>query len=103
MLHHPPLFHPPKRSEGGAKPEGGGLPNNNGTEIYVLGTSFNTNAYESSKITLLEGSIKINSTILKPGQQLYSDKIINADIDRVMAWKSGDFRFNGNTIERDNG
>ncbi len=38
-------------------------------EIQVLGTSFNINAYNDApvKTSLLEGSVKINDRMLKPG------------------------------------
>src|SRR5690606_22131597 len=46
----------------------------NGTEIRVLGTSFNVNAYnETVSTTLVEGSLKVSngthSSTLKPGQE----------------------------------
>ncbi len=54
--------------------------------------------------TLIEGSIKISNTILKPGQQarIKDEKIsINksADIEQVMAWKNGYFQFNDASTE----
>jgi len=75
--------------------------------IQVLGTSFNVNAYDDEqavRTTLLQGSVRIrkgsNSTMLKPGQQALidngSDKIAisaEANIDQVVAWKNGLFRF----------
>jgi ferric-dicitrate binding protein FerR (iron transport regulator) len=80
----------------------------NGTEIQVLGTSFNINAYsdeEAVKTTLIEGSVKVlkdgQTAILKPGQQSRSGsddrsvKISVADLDKVMAWKNGLFNFEG--------
>ncbi|MBI2275294.1 MAG: FecR domain-containing protein [Bacteroidetes bacterium] len=81
------------------------------SEIEVLGTHFNVNAYEdeaSIKTTLLEGSVKVSATaipanrpavLLKPGQQSGISKagIIsvqnNADIEEAMAWKNGRFQF----------
>jgi ferric-dicitrate binding protein FerR (iron transport regulator) len=80
--------------------------------IRVLGTHFNVNTYEDEAeelITLLKGSVQITknhvSQLLKPGQQASisqksSDNIhvINdADLEEVMAWKEGKFRFNENT------
>jgi len=91
-------------------------------EIEVLGTQFNINAYSDEaniKTTLLEGSIRLlaagsppstgalslskdqPSTILSPGQQAMlaaSGRIkvaADADIEATMAWKNGQFRFNG--------
>ena len=87
------------------------------TEVDVLGTSFNMNAYSDERIiatTLLEGSIRtavvINDTptqgiILEPGQQAQVTdetaahaasriKLLNkVDLSRVMAWKNGLFDF----------
>jgi transmembrane sensor len=75
------------------------------TEVEVLGTHFNVNAYGDGpfiKVTLLEGSVKVNngtnSGMLKPGQQArVSDNNINVrsdvNVDQVMAWKNGYFSF----------
>jgi hypothetical protein len=80
-----------------------------GTMIEVLGTHFNVSAYddgESIATTLLEGSVKVTTkqktVLLKPGQQalvrqdggqqklkVYS----GSDLENVMAWKNGMFRF----------
>jgi len=76
----------------------------NGTEIEVLGTHFNIDAYdEVTKTTLLEGSVKINTqnktSFLKPGQQAQivaggEIKTSNSvDVEQVMAWKNGRFVF----------
>jgi ferric-dicitrate binding protein FerR (iron transport regulator) len=78
----------------------------NGTEVKVLGTHFNINAYNDEatvKTTLLEGSISLSraGTIitLKPGQQAQVGnsrdiKVIdNVDIDQQVAWKNGYFSF----------
>lgn len=72
-----------------------------GTEVQVIGTHFNVNTYTdelTTKITLLEGSVKVNqSVILKPGQQAQvanETKVLNnVDIEQVMAWKNGNFKF----------
>lgn len=72
-----------------------------GTTIEDIGTSFNVNAYPeelSSKITLIEGSIKVNNKILKPGEQFLDNHISNdIDIEEVLAWKNGMFQLNGKT------
>jgi ferric-dicitrate binding protein FerR (iron transport regulator) len=92
------------------------LPNN--AEIEVLGTSFNVNAYadESSvNTTLVNGAVRVASVtdpagkvILKPGQQARFAQgnqhkaftvINNADIDKVTAWKNGQFNFEGTSLE----
>lgn len=76
------------------------------TEITVLGTHFNVNAYDDEsdiKITLLEGSVKVRNRnsegLLKPGEQaqVATDiKIVSkVDTDQVMAWKNGLFVFDG--------
>lgn len=72
-------------------------------EVEVLGTHFNLNAYENEaavNTTLLEGSVKVNGTIIRPGQQAQvmanspETKVVQrADIEQVMAWKNGIFRF----------
>jgi transmembrane sensor len=82
------------------------------SEIEVLGTHFNVNAYEdeaTTKTTLLEGSIKVSTTsfvsntqtikFLQPGQQASSSNdgkiniLSNADLEETMAWKNGRFQF----------
>jgi ferric-dicitrate binding protein FerR (iron transport regulator) len=75
-------------------------------DITVLGTHFNVNAYTDEpclRTSLLEGSVVITKgtqTIkLRPGQQAVSmnqgelTKKDNADMEQVMAWKSGFFEF----------
>jgi transmembrane sensor len=70
-------------------------------DITVLGTHFNVSAYEDEhtvETTLLEGSVNVNGTILKPNQQsiLINDKIsvIPIDAQEAVAWKNGEFLFN---------
>lgn len=75
------------------------------TEVEVLGTHFNVNAYGDQpfiKVTLLEGSVKVNNGsntgLLKPGQQAnVNESHINVrsdvNVDQVMAWKNGYFSF----------
>ncbi|NIG57279.1 DUF4974 domain-containing protein [Chitinophaga sp. Cy-1792] len=79
----------------------------NGTqEIAVLGTSFNVNNYPdepASKITLLQGAVKINDKVLKPGQQAVTGqdgvlKINTVETSSVIAWKNGYFEFNDENI-----
>jgi ferric-dicitrate binding protein FerR (iron transport regulator) len=84
----------------------------NGSEVQVLGTHFNVNAYsdeDNVKTTLLEGSVKFvsgtNINMLRPGQQsqLASNGLIkvvsNVDVDEVVAWKNGMFDFDNAGIE----
>lgn len=68
-------------------------------QIEVLGTHFNINAYETIKTTLLEGSVKIGQSVLKPGEQFVNGQVTEPDIEEVMAWKNGMFRFNGTNIK----
>jgi len=71
-------------------------------EVEVLGTHFNINAYADEPAivtTLLVGSVKVNDQLLKPGfQSVFENnkiKISEADPDAAVAWKNGDFVFNG--------
>jgi len=85
-------------------------------DVTVLGTHFNVNAYDDEvnmKVTLLQGSVQVNkgngNSLLKPGQQAtisnspLGDGGItvhsNVDLDEVMAWKNGVFKFKDATIE----
>jgi ferric-dicitrate binding protein FerR (iron transport regulator) len=86
---------------------------NNGAAVEVLGTHFNINAYNdepATKITLLEGSIKVSgkkgNVVIKPGQQarLTDQSSIlkvsdDTDVEEVMAWKNGAFQFGGADIQ----
>eukprot|EP01133_Synstelium_polycarpum_P009983 gene9983-11655_t len=78
-----------------------------GQEIKVLGTHFNVSSYADDatiKTTLLEGSVKINSSvILKPGQQSVNDgsmiSVDQVDIENAVAWKNGEFMFRNESLE----
>jgi transmembrane sensor len=86
-----------------------------GTEVKVLGTHFNINAYDDEaavRTTLLEGSVVVTSSIvnrqsaiLKPGEQavLIHDSRLTihdkVDVEKVIAWKNGLFNFNGYDIK----
>ena len=68
--------------------------------VQVIGTQFNVNAYDDEpniKVTLLEGSVNVNGTIISPGQQAQVSNDVevlsNIDVDAVMAWKNGKFVF----------
>lgn len=81
------------------------------SEIEVLGTHFNVNAYDdeaSIKTTLLEGMVKVSvpalagnqsAKFLQPGQQAGINKegkinvLDNADTEEAVAWKNGRFQF----------
>ncbi|PUZ23852.1 FecR family protein [Chitinophaga costaii] len=78
-----------------------------GTEIQVLGTRFNINAYPdeaSMNTTLLDGAVKVvtsgASQRLLPGEQAqvphqasYIKLEKDVDVQTVMAWKEGSFAF----------
>jgi len=69
--------------------------------IEVLGTHFNINAYaneEHTKTSLLEGSVKINSRILKPGQAFANGQVFQTNVARDVAWKNGVFNFNDQNL-----
>ncbi|MGG7664128.1 FecR family protein [Dyadobacter sp. BHUBP1] len=77
----------------------------NGSEVQVLGTSFNVMAYADervSKTTLVEGSVAIRNqserALLRPGQQaalMPGGRIEMAfkPVDEAVAWKEGMFYF----------
>jgi len=84
----------------------------NNSEVQVVGTHFNINAYDDEddvKTTLLEGSVRfvngVDVNILKPGQQSQLAKngsikvVSDVDVDRVVAWKNGLFDFDNAGIE----
>ncbi len=81
-------------------------------EVEVLGTWFNINAYvnePSINTTLLKGSVKIenggSSRMLTPGEQSKVNGVgvisinKNANIDQVIAWKSGFFSFENDDLK----
>ena len=87
------------------------------SEVEVLGTHFNVNAYNDEatiRTSLLEGSVKVSAgkgpkEYLQPGQQsgITKDGKIriydHVDMEEVMAWKEGRFQFKSadlNTILR---
>jgi transmembrane sensor len=98
------------------------------SSVEVLGTSFNVNAYrdeENINTTLLEGSVAVSlpatmkqknnanmqtRAVLKPGQQARIASstaqkspsgiaIVNADTEKVVAWKNGAFNFKDASLE----
>jgi len=77
-----------------------------GTEIRVLGTSFNVNAYaeqEDVRVTLLDGAVNVlhdgASHRLQPGQQArvgHTIQVVNdVNLEQAVAWKNGFFLFQG--------
>ncbi|HVS98697.1 MAG TPA: FecR domain-containing protein [Puia sp.] len=84
-----------------------------GTEIAVLGTSFNLNAYsdeEAIKTTLVEGSVRVSSAggsdVLQPGEQEAIGRNgqmqtrRDPDLTATIAWKNDQFYFSDATIEQ---
>lgn len=80
-------------------------------EIQVLGTSFNIMAYNDENAistTLVEGSVKVVSgpgaKLITPGQQLIAGSdgqlqlVPDADVQKVIAWKDGNFLFRGDEL-----
>ncbi|MBL7735878.1 MAG: FecR family protein [Chitinophagaceae bacterium] len=68
----------------------------NGPAIEVLGTHFNVNAYQDEPAvvaTLLEGSVKIDNSILHPGEAYCNGSVAKADVMQAIAWKEGKFSF----------
>jgi transmembrane sensor len=88
------------------------------SEVEVLGTHFNINAYDDEadvKTTLLEGKVKVSaispvlsreqSAVLKPGEQISISQTSQlsqpfpVQTDAVIAWKNGLFSFNSMDIQ----
>lgn len=87
-------------------------PIGDGSKIEVLGTHFNIMAYSDEatiNTTLLEGSVKVwngnKSGLLKPGQQAKINtvsqaiSVTNADTEKAVAWKNGQFMFRRDDIK----
>jgi ferric-dicitrate binding protein FerR (iron transport regulator) len=80
--------------------------------VEVLGTSFNIMAYDdeaTSSTTLVDGSVKVvtgtGASLLKPGQQLLAGSdgktslVADADVQKAIAWKDGNFVFRGDGLD----
>lgn len=66
-------------------------------EIEVLGTHFNVNGYPDEPaltITLLEGAVKIDASVLKPGEAYCNGNVKKVNAEEAVAWKNGYFQFN---------
>jgi len=64
--------------------------------IEDIGTGFNVNAYADEPgvmTTLIEGSVSIGKTVLRPGQQYLNGNVSAANIEQTLAWKNGLFSF----------
>lgn len=80
-------------------------------KVKVLGTHFNIDAYTENlglvKTTLIEGKVNVltngNSQNLMPGEQAINERgniaVHQEDVESVVAWKNGYFKFDGNIIE----
>jgi ferric-dicitrate binding protein FerR (iron transport regulator) len=71
--------------------------------IEVLGTHFNVKAYADdgpAKTSLLEGSVKIENQILKPGQAFMNGRIVRTNIEQDVAWKNGVFNFDNQNLSQ---
>jgi len=71
-----------------------------GQTVEDLGTHFNISAYDDEPAivtTLVEGSVIVNKSLLKPGQEAVNNgtkiTIRKADIRQAIAWKDGLFHF----------
>lgn len=72
------------------------------SEIQVLGTNFNVNSYADEpamKTTLIEGSVRINNSILRPGEAYTNGKVIKANTEEAVAWKNGLFIFHKTDLQ----
>jgi len=83
-----------------------------GTDVQVLGTSFNIMAYTdepTERTTLIDGSVRVTgnnqSTLLKPAEQTALDAqgklqvIPDVNVQEVIAWKNGFFHFDHASLE----
>ena len=86
----------------------------NGSEVTVLGTSFNVNTYgDDGQIytTLVNGSVRVSSVkngqaeVLKPGMQSVMDvqsgqlTVREVDVEPYVAWREGRFVFRAMTLD----
>jgi len=79
----------------------------NKTEVKVLGTHFNVNAYADEytmRTTLIEGSVLVGQVTLKPGQQSELDsegviRVKEVNTSLYTAWKDGRFIFKDTPLE----
>ncbi|MDE5421098.1 FecR domain-containing protein [Ancylomarina sp. DW003] len=82
------------------------------TQIEVLGTEFNINAYKGDAgifTTLIEGSVAIDNgfgkqAVIKPNEQAITNssahlEVRKVDVNRVLDWRNGMFDFEDETLE----
>lgn len=70
-------------------------------QVEVLGTSLNINNYKDEpafRATLIEGAVKVNNMIIKPGEAFENGRKVRADIDKDIAWKNGFFNFDNTSL-----
>jgi ferric-dicitrate binding protein FerR (iron transport regulator) len=77
----------------------------NNLSVRDIGTEFNISAYDDEsavKTTLFEGSVKVNETLLSPGEQASATpndiQVRQADLDAVGAWRNNDFVFRNQSL-----
>lgn len=79
----------------------------NEMEVLALGTRFDIMAYPDEptiNATLIDGKIKVQDKILRPGQQAvlalsgHQLTVRDADVNKIMAWKNGLFVFNNTDL-----
>jgi transmembrane sensor len=83
-----------------------------GTDVQVLGTSFNIMAYTdepTERTTLIDGSVRVTennqSALLKPAEQTALDAqgklnvIPDVNVQEVIAWKNGFFHFDHTNLQ----
>lgn len=72
--------------------------------VQVLGTSFNVNSYDSGsvKVSLVEGTVKMEEVTLKPGQQAVATntgiRVQPFDEPEELSWRRGVFYFSNTTL-----
>lgn len=73
------------------------------TEVEVLGTSFNINAYDEARVALVSGKVNVRNDkgalLLQPGEESIADaqgRLIKHafDADETLAWRKGLYYFN---------
>src|SRR5690606_39214563 len=70
--------------------------------ITVLGTMFNVRAYTEEgpvKTSLVEGSVRINEQLLKPGEAYVAGEVVETSLEQDIAWRNGFFHFDGMDLQ----
>lgn len=80
----------------------------NGIDVRAIGTAFDVNTYNKTKIQLTEGAIEVtkagHKVNLKPGQQVIDEsnqlKVATIDdLEETTAWWNGYFYYNNTTLK----